>query len=172
VVDDPRAVLGELAAHVYGHPSHTVQVIGVTGTNGKTTTTYFLDAGLRAAGHRTALVGTIETRVGDRRLPSAHNHARGSGPPGTLALMRERRSTRRRSRSPATASPRAGSTGRGSPPASSPTSRTTTWDFHGDMAGYWAAKSSLFDEGRCGVAIVDIDDIHGARLARCASPPS
>jgi len=44
-------------------------------------------------------------------------------------------------------------------------------DFHGDMAGYWAAKSSLFDEGRCGVAIVDIDDIHGARLARCASPP-
>jgi len=68
VVDESRAVLGELAAHVYGHPSHTVQVIGVTGTNGKTTTTYFLDAGLRAAGHPPRSSGRSETRVGDRRL--------------------------------------------------------------------------------------------------------
>ena len=67
---DPRAVLGEVAAAVQGTPSRRMLILGVTGTNGKTTTTYLLDAGLRAAGHRTGLVGTVETRVGDTVVPS------------------------------------------------------------------------------------------------------
>ncbi|MDT5333501.1 MAG: UDP-N-acetylmuramoyl-L-alanyl-D-glutamate--2,6-diaminopimelate ligase, partial [Mycobacterium sp.] len=46
---DPRSVLGELAATVYGHPSDQLRVIGVTGTSGKTTTTYLAEAGLRSA---------------------------------------------------------------------------------------------------------------------------
>ncbi|CPZ18429.1 UDP-N-acetylmuramyl-tripeptide synthetase MurE [Mycobacteroides abscessus] len=55
----PRSVLGELAATVYGEPSRHLQVVGVTGTSGKTTTTYLVEAGLRAAGKRVGLIGTV-----------------------------------------------------------------------------------------------------------------
>src|SRR5205085_12008651 len=60
-VSDPRAVAGVVAAWVYGDPSHGMLVVGITGTNGKTTTAYLVDAGLRAAGHVTGPVGTVET---------------------------------------------------------------------------------------------------------------
>ena len=56
-------MLGALSAAVYGDPTAGMLVLGVTGTNGKTTTAYLLEEGLRAAGHTTGLVGTIETRV-------------------------------------------------------------------------------------------------------------
>ncbi|MDQ4038741.1 MAG: Mur ligase domain-containing protein, partial [Actinomycetota bacterium] len=67
VVADPRAVLGEVSAAVYGDPSAALSVLGVTGTNGKTTTSYLLEAALAAAGHPAGLIGTIETRM---RTPS------------------------------------------------------------------------------------------------------
>src|ERR687883_59481 len=66
VVDDPRAVLGPVASRVYGDPSQRLPVIGITGTNGKTTTSYLVEAGLAAAGHGTGLIGTVQTRIRDR----------------------------------------------------------------------------------------------------------
>jgi len=71
VVDDTRAALALASARMFGDPSKRLQVVGITGTNGKTTTTYLLDAILRADGRATGLIGTIETRVGERRLPSS-----------------------------------------------------------------------------------------------------
>jgi len=71
VHDNPRAVLGELSAAIYGNPSQRLWVLGITGTSGKTTTSYLVEAGLAAAGLRTALIGTIETRIGGQRVPSA-----------------------------------------------------------------------------------------------------
>ncbi|RVW00352.1 UDP-N-acetylmuramoyl-L-alanyl-D-glutamate--2,6-diaminopimelate ligase [Rhodococcus spongiicola] len=68
---DPRGVLGEVSATIYGRPSERMQVIGITGTSGKTTSSYLIEAGLAAAGRSTGLVGTIETRVVGRRVPSA-----------------------------------------------------------------------------------------------------
>ncbi|WP_430333025.1 UDP-N-acetylmuramoyl-L-alanyl-D-glutamate--2,6-diaminopimelate ligase [Rhodococcus sp. ACT016] len=68
---DPRRVLGEVSATIYGHPSEQMQVIGITGTSGKTTTSYLIEAGLAAAGRSIGLVGTIETRVEGHRVPSA-----------------------------------------------------------------------------------------------------
>ncbi|SDT63641.1 UDP-N-acetylmuramoyl-L-alanyl-D-glutamate--2,6-diaminopimelate ligase [Actinoplanes derwentensis] len=65
VADDPRAVLGAAAAAIYGDPSRRLTMIGVTGTAGKTSTSYLVEAGLRAAGKVTGLVGTVETRLGD-----------------------------------------------------------------------------------------------------------
>jgi UDP-N-acetylmuramoyl-L-alanyl-D-glutamate--2,6-diaminopimelate ligase len=59
VVDDPRGVLGEVASTVYGHPTARLKVIGITGTAGKTSTAYLIESGLRAAGLRTAMVGTV-----------------------------------------------------------------------------------------------------------------
>jgi UDP-N-acetylmuramoyl-L-alanyl-D-glutamate--2,6-diaminopimelate ligase len=72
-----RAALGPLAARAYGHPSRAVTLVGVTGTNGKTTTTYLVEGILAAAGVRTGVVGTIEYRCGatvfeaDRTTPEA-----------------------------------------------------------------------------------------------------
>jgi UDP-N-acetylmuramoyl-L-alanyl-D-glutamate--2,6-diaminopimelate ligase len=63
VVDDPRAVLGDVADRVYGGPSRQLTVIGITGTNGKTTTAYLVEAGLAAAGLGTGLIGTVQTRT-------------------------------------------------------------------------------------------------------------
>ena len=66
VVEDARAALGLVGAAFYGHPSRKLRVIGVTGTNGKTTTTYMIRSILQRAGHTVGLIGTIETVVGNR----------------------------------------------------------------------------------------------------------
>src|SRR6266852_948479 len=63
VVADPRARLGEVASWVYGDPSARLLLLGVTGTSGKTTTTYLLESALRRAGHLTGLIGGVETRI-------------------------------------------------------------------------------------------------------------
>ncbi|HEU4329699.1 MAG TPA: Mur ligase domain-containing protein, partial [Lapillicoccus sp.] len=64
VVSDPRAALGDVAALVYGMAAQELTLVGITGTNGKTTTAYLVEAGLRALGEETGLLGTVETRVG------------------------------------------------------------------------------------------------------------
>src|SRR5664280_241356 len=69
VVDHPRAVLGSVAATIYGDPSRHLGVVGVTGTAGKTTTCYLLEAALAADGSTTGLIGTVETRIGGEVAP-------------------------------------------------------------------------------------------------------
>lgn len=77
VVEDTRAALGHVAAAFYGHPAKQLKVIGVTGTNGKTTTTYMVRSILEQAGKRVGLIGTIETvfngqsQVSDRTTPES-----------------------------------------------------------------------------------------------------
>ncbi len=90
VAQDPRAVLGAVAAEVYGRPAGDVALLGVTGTNGKTTTTYLMDAVLRAAGRTTGLVGTVETRVADERVRSVRTTPEAPDLHALLATMRER----------------------------------------------------------------------------------
>lgn len=86
----PRTVLGELAAAVYGRPSEHVRVIGVTGTSGKTTTTYLVEAGLRAAGRVAGLVGTVGIRIDGRDEPSALTTPEAPDLQALLAVMVER----------------------------------------------------------------------------------
>ncbi|RKO67459.1 UDP-N-acetylmuramoyl-L-alanyl-D-glutamate--2,6-diaminopimelate ligase [Desulfofundulus salinus] len=71
-VPDTRLALALLAARFYGYPSRRLKLIGVTGTNGKTTTTHLLAAIYRAAGNKVGLIGTIANWIGDRVLPVAH----------------------------------------------------------------------------------------------------
>jgi UDP-N-acetylmuramoyl-L-alanyl-D-glutamate--2,6-diaminopimelate ligase len=68
-VPSSRAAVGPLAAAVYGQPSRAFTLVGVTGTNGKTTTTLLVEALFRAAGCRTGVIGTLGARIGDRVLP-------------------------------------------------------------------------------------------------------
>jgi UDP-N-acetylmuramoyl-L-alanyl-D-glutamate--2,6-diaminopimelate ligase len=65
-VGDSRAALAAIAAELYGHPSRDLGVIGITGTDGKTTTSHLVDHILRSAGARTGMVGTVAIRIGDR----------------------------------------------------------------------------------------------------------
>lgn len=70
LVDDPRWLLPRLAARFYGDASQALQLVGVTGTNGKTTTCYLLDQILVACGWRTVLAGTVETRLAGEARPA------------------------------------------------------------------------------------------------------
>ena len=72
VVPDSRKALAVMAANYYGHPSKKLTMVGVTGTNGKTTTTHLIKAILEAAGQQVGLIGTIEYRIGDKVIPASH----------------------------------------------------------------------------------------------------
>ncbi len=89
VVKDSRFAMAVIADHFYGHPSHHIKVIGVTGTNGKTTTTYVLEKILRDQGFRTGLMGTIETRIGSRVFASERTTQEAPDLQRHLQMMRD-----------------------------------------------------------------------------------
>ena len=70
-VGDVRPTMGYVASLIYGDPSDKPVVIGITGTSGKTTTSYLLEQGLTAAGHVVGLIGTTGTRIGGRAVPTS-----------------------------------------------------------------------------------------------------
>lgn len=86
LVDSTREALGQIAARLYGHPSRSIRVIGVTGTNGKTTTTHLIRAILMAAGHKVGLIGTVHNLVGERELAATLTTPQASD---VQALLRE-----------------------------------------------------------------------------------
>ena len=71
-VEHGRQAMALAARNFYGHPDKRIGVTGITGTNGKTTTSYLIDSVLRAAGNTTALIGTIEYHLGERVLPAVN----------------------------------------------------------------------------------------------------
>ena len=70
--DNTRLALAEMSAAYFGYPAEELTTIGITGTKGKTTTTYMIRAVLEHAGQKTGLIGTIETIIGDERIPSVN----------------------------------------------------------------------------------------------------
>lgn len=72
LVKDTRYAMAVIAAAYYGYPGDHLKVIGITGTKGKTTTTYMVKSILENAGYRVGLIGTIETIIGDTVIPSAN----------------------------------------------------------------------------------------------------
>jgi len=71
-VEHGRRALARLSANFYGRPAEKLSITGITGTNGKTTTSFLLNAMLRSGGRKTALVGTVEYRIEDQRFPAPH----------------------------------------------------------------------------------------------------
>jgi len=84
-----RAVLGPLAARFFGEPAFAMRVLGVTGTNGKTTTTYLLESIALAAGDVAGVIGTVGARVGTRALPNVHTTPEATELQAILAEMRD-----------------------------------------------------------------------------------
>jgi len=178
LTDDPRQRLGPAAARIYGDPSRRLPIIGITGTSGKTTTCFLLEAALAAQGLRTGLIGTVMTRIGSNAgrnigsgtsaaaevLPSAFTTPEAPDLQALLAIMLERgvQAVAMEVSSHALALGRVGGT-RYAVGAFTNLSQDHL-DFHPDMEDYFAAKAALFD-GRSAAAVFDIDDHYGRRLA-------
>ena len=163
---DPRAALGPAAARIYGDPSTRLDVLGVTGTSGKTTTVYLLEAALAAAGASTGLIGTVETRLGGRRLPSAFTTPEAPDLQALLATMvDERRDARRHGGLQPRAARSAASPAPGSRSGRSPTSRRST----STSTPTWRTTSRrrrACSTGAPRAEVVCVDSAWGQRLVR------
>jgi len=159
----PRAVLGEVAAWIYGEPSLQLAVMGITGTSGKTTTAYLVESGLRAAGHTTGLIGTVETRVAGTVLSSAFTTPEAPDLQALFAVMVEEGVTH----CPMEVSSHALAMGRVNGTRFTVGAFTNLsqdhLDFHHNMADYFAAKAKLFD-GRSTTEVVVVDSEWGQTL--------
>jgi UDP-N-acetylmuramoyl-L-alanyl-D-glutamate--2,6-diaminopimelate ligase len=164
VADHPRALLGDIARVIYGDPSGRLAVVGITGTSGKTTTCYLLEAALAADGSKTGLIGTVQTRIDGEVAPSALTTPEAPDLQALFAVMAERGV----SVVAMEVSSHALALGRVSGTAFAVGAFTNLsqdhLDFHHDMEEYFAAKALLFD-GRARRHVIDIDDPYGARLA-------
>ena len=166
VTRDPRALLGEISAQVYGDPSATLTVIGITGTNGKTTMAHLIDAALTYNGVRTGLIGTVGSHVGDLSVDSVRTTPEAPDVQALLALMKERgvSAVAMEVSSHALALRRVDGT----------RFRVAVFtgltqdhlDFHRTMEDYFRAKMDLFAADRSDTGVVCIDDEWGRRLAR------
>ena len=170
----PRSVLGGLAATVYGRPSDRVTVVGITGTSGKTTTTYLFEAGLRAAGRVAGLVGTIGIRIDGVDIPSALTTPEAPALQALFAAMAERGvdTVVMEVSSHALALGRVDGT-EFAVGGFTNLSRDHL-DFHPTMADYFDAKALLFDPAsalRARTAVVCVDDEAGRAMAHRAGDP-
>ncbi|HEY5249667.1 MAG TPA: UDP-N-acetylmuramoyl-L-alanyl-D-glutamate--2,6-diaminopimelate ligase [Dermatophilaceae bacterium] len=171
VVPQPRAVLGGVAALIYGRASESLNMLGITGTNGKTTTAYLLDSALRALGRVTGLIGTVETRIGEERIKSTRTTPESSDLHALFAVMLESGvdTCTMEVSSHALALHRVDGV-RFDVVAFTNLSQDHL-DFHGSMEEYFLAKASLFTSERAVRAVVCVDDQWGQRLAReCVVP--
>ena len=171
VVADPRARLGEVASWVYGDPSSRLMLIGVTGTSGKTTTTYLLESGLRMAGHLTGLAGGVETRVAGQVRPSLLTTPEATDLQALLAEMVQRGVTAAAMEVSSHALALGRVAGTSYEVAVFTNLSQDHLDFHGGMDDYFAAKASLFTPGYARVGVVNIDDAWGRKLTAAPQIP-
>ncbi|MFE6969864.1 UDP-N-acetylmuramoyl-L-alanyl-D-glutamate--2,6-diaminopimelate ligase [Isoptericola sp. NPDC057653] len=171
VAGDPRAVLGPVAAWVYGEPAEHLMTFGVTGTNGKTTTTYQVDHLLRALGWTGGLIGTVEMRAGDRVLPSRLTTPEAADLQALLAAMCEDevRTLAMEVSSHSLSMHRVDGIEFGV--VGFTNLSQDHLDFHGDLQSYFAAKASLFTPEHARRGVVVVDDVWGERMAAAAQVP-
>jgi len=189
MVDDVRPAMARMAAALFEHPSRRMAVIGVTGTNGKTTTTHFLRAVLEADGRRAAVIGTLSAEVSRSGRVS-----RSEGRSGPVSRSEGRSGPGTTPASPELQSHLAELAAEGFEGVAMEVSSHALvqhrvdavsfavvvftnlsqdhLDFHGTMDDYFAAKASLFDPARAAVAVVNADDPWGRRLLESARLPT
>ena len=171
VVPGPRAVLGAVAAGVYGRPAEAMRMVGVTGTQGKTTVTRLLEGGLTAAGVRAAVVGTVGTRLAGADLSTALTTPEAPDLHGLFALMREERVECCAMEVSSHALVMGRVDGVVFDVAAFTNLGRDHLDFHADVEDYYQAKAGLFTPERARLGLVSVDDEHGRRLAAEAPIP-
>jgi UDP-N-acetylmuramoyl-L-alanyl-D-glutamate--2,6-diaminopimelate ligase len=168
----PRAVLGELAAAVYGHPSDRVVVVGVTGTSGKTTTAYLVEAGLRSADRVPGLIGTVGVRIAGEDVPSALTTPEAPALQALLAVMAERGVDTAVMEVSSHALELGRTAGIRFAVGGFTNLSRDHLDFHRTMAAYFEAKARLFDPAsptHAATSVICVDDDAGRDMARRAT---
>jgi UDP-N-acetylmuramoyl-L-alanyl-D-glutamate--2,6-diaminopimelate ligase len=169
-VPDPRSLVAALSAAVYRRPAERLTMLGVTGTNGKTTTSFLAEAALQAAGRHCGLIGTLGYRYDGRPLESSAPRTTVTTPESAevqalLASMAERGADT----VVMEVSSHALVLGRVDAIAYDVAAFTNFGrdhlDFHGSVEDYFAAKAALFEPERSRAAVVNVDDAYGRRLA-------
>lgn len=165
VVPNSRRALAQMAGNYYEHPSRKLKVFGVTGTNGKTTTTHLLKSILEASGEKVGLIGTIEYKIGDEVIPAVHTT------PESLELnallhsmvMSGCHSVVMEVSSHALALDRVH--GIRYQLALFTNLSQDHLDFHGSMEAYFKAKKKLFDDlDERSIAVTNVDDERGISI--------
>ncbi|HUZ27126.1 MAG TPA: UDP-N-acetylmuramoyl-L-alanyl-D-glutamate--2,6-diaminopimelate ligase [Streptosporangiaceae bacterium] len=171
VVADPRSRIGEVAAWIYGYPSEGLLLIGVTGTSGKTTTTYLLESGLRAGGYTTGLIGGVQTRIGGEILASQLTTPEATDLQALLAVMAQRRVMAAAMEVSSHALALGRVAGTRYDVAVFTNLSQDHLDFHPSIEDYFAAKAQLFTPRYAAAGVVNIDDPRGVQLAGQAQIP-
>jgi UDP-N-acetylmuramoyl-L-alanyl-D-glutamate--2,6-diaminopimelate ligase len=164
VVDEPRRLLGSLAAHVYGEPAKDLRLVAVTGTQGKTTTTRLAEAGLQTAGTAAAVVGTVGTRIDGVDIKTTLTTPEAPDLHALFALMRERGVEGCAMEVSSHALVMGRVDGVVFDVAVFSNLGRDHLDFHADVEDYFAAKASLFTPERARMGLVNVDDAYGRRL--------
>ncbi len=171
---NPRRVLGRLSSEIYGNPSQRLQIIGITGTSGKTTTSYLVEAGLNAGGRTTGLIGTIETRIAGQRVPSALTTPEAPQLHALFAAMIERGVDAVVMEVSSHALTLGRVDGTGFDIGAFTNLSQDHLDFHDSFEDYFAAKTRLFTRDsavHAQRAVLCVDDVWGQRLAKMTAQP-
>lgn len=164
----PRSVLGGIAATVYGNPSEKMTIVGITGTSGKTTTTYLVESGLRSGGRTPGLIGTVGIRIDGVDVPSTLTTPEAPALQAMLAAMAERGVDTVVMEVSSHALTLGRVDGTGFAVGGFTNLSRDHLDFHPTMADYFEAKALLFDPSsalRARTAVVCIDDDAGRAMA-------
>jgi len=169
LVPSSREALARLADAYHGHPSGALALVGITGTSGKTTTAFLVEALLRGAGHATGLVGTIEYRIGDQREPAGQTTPEAVELQRLLARMRDAGVTAAAMEVSSHALALSRVDGIDFDVAVFTNLTQDHLDFHETMAEYQRAKARLFALLAAGrkarrTAVVNADDPAGAAM--------
>lgn len=171
IVKDPRRFSGTLSAWFFDEPMRDMYSVGITGTNGKTTTTTLLHQIWTRAGRESGLIGTVETRIGTDLLKSTRTTPESADLQALVATMRERhvRNLAMEVSSHAISLERI----RGSHFAAVAFTNLTQdhLDFHPSMEEYFQTKAELFTFEYADLGVINIDDFYGARLAASSQIP-
>jgi UDP-N-acetylmuramoyl-L-alanyl-D-glutamate--2,6-diaminopimelate ligase len=171
VVSSPRDRLGDVSCWIYGDPSTRMTMIGVTGTSGKTTTSYLAEAGLRAAGHLTGLVGGVEIRIGADRVRSSLTTPEAPELQALLAVMAERGVTAAAMEVSSHSLALGRVAGTRYDVAVFTNLSQDHLDFHAGFEEYFKAKAKLFTPRYSAIGVVNVADRYGRRLVSEASVP-
>lgn len=165
VYEDPREAVALLAAHLAGHPAEKLSVIGITGTNGKTSVSWMVFAGLIAAGKVAGLIGTLGVRIGESVIPNPRTTPEAPDLNRTFAQMVEHGASGAVMEVSSIAVTERRVHGVHFDTVVFTNLSHDHLDYHGDMESYFAAKASLFDPLVSDRGIVVTDDSWGKRLA-------
>jgi len=171
VVPAVREAAGPLAAEIFGHPARALTLVGITGTNGKTTSTYLMESVFVAAGITPGVVGTTGARIDGRPIPLARTTPEAPDLQRLLAQMRDAGVAAVAVEISSHALDQHRVDGFVVDVAVFTNLSQDHLDYHPDMTHYFQAKARLFTPEHATAGVVNLDDASGRRLAALANVP-